>query len=530
MGSTISIKKIFILFTFFFLIFCFTSGGRIASSDETAFFLETQSIVEHFTLAIPDSIINNGAYGPDGNYYFSVGLTYSILGIPFYLLGKAINYFFSIPPEYHTIILKGSYSLINQFICALLGVVFFMLNIRFNFSDKISFILTGALLFSTNLFPYAKSAIREPATTLCLIAIFYCLWMFKINRKLRWLHYTGMLLVGLIHLKISNILFIPVFVLYFVLIYDPSLFTTIKNIFKDIEIIIKNRYFWKDISPIFGWLIFGVLLVLLNNYWLWGNAFSNGYSHHNKPFSNPLLVGLYGLLFSSGKSLFLYAPITIIGFASLSAFSKLYRFEALTGVLIFLISLVIHAKLFCWAADGSWGPRYLIPVIPFLIMFIGIKIDKAFNVHNRISMWFTGFLILIGLIIQIGGLSVYLGSYHRYLGEYPYTTSFTDPEFLYKSHFIPNYSPVTGHWQLLLISAKKHWDGEMNDFRITGTANRLPLNKSDQTRLVYIIDFWFMYMYYAGVKIKWIVLLVIISALLVFLSGWKTVMCIWKRP
>jgi len=52
-------------------------------------------------------------------------------------------------------------------------------------------------------------------------------------------------------------------------------------------------------------------LALGYNFMRFGSLFQTGYGGM-AVFSTPLLVGLYGLLFSAGKSLFLYAPIVAL--------------------------------------------------------------------------------------------------------------------------------------------------------------------------------------------------------------------------
>lgn len=169
---------------------------------------------------------------------------------------------------------------------------------------------------------------------------------------------------------------------------------------------------------------------------------------------------------------------------------------------------------FAWAGDGSWGPRYLLPTVPFLILLTGFTIESVLNGGNRIKKILFYLLCMTGFLIQIGGNAVYFGSYLRHIGEYPYQREFSDPEFLYKSHYIPNYSPVTGHWELLFESIKKHVNGDMRNFTLQSTTHRLPVSAEDQKRIVSVIDFWFMYAYYAKINSFFIfaALIVLVSA------------------
>lgn len=504
-----------ILFLFFLSAFILTAGGRIASSDETAFFLETQSLVEHGTLAIPDSIVSNGSYGNDGRFYVGGGIGYTLLSVPFYATGKMFITLLPIPEAYRTFILKGFFSLANQFICALIGILFFIFCRRLGYSSKLSFFLTAALLFSTNLFPYAKSSMREPLLTLCLLGAAYGLFVFRTERKIKYLHLAGFALFFLLNTKISFIVVLPLFAFYFILIYDPDLFT--KPRLRDIVVLFSNRVFWRHAMVLIVWIAAAGVVIGLINYAQFGNVFSSGYTGKPQPFNNPLGRGLFGLLLSPGKSFFIYAPITILIFRAAVKWYHRFPKEAMFFVLLFLVMLFLHAKYFAWAGDGSWGPRYLIPLIPFFILPLGLLFQNSLEQRKKLYKFAALSLCGIGFLIQLGGTSVYLGSYLRYIGEYPYTKDFSDAEFLYKSRYEPAYSPVIGHWKLLGVSIQKHLNGEIGKIEITGSQKRIPL--SDPNSVTYLIDYWFMYMLYAGIKTVWTVVMVGFNLTAVALTG-----------
>jgi hypothetical protein len=79
----------------------------------------------------------------------------------------------------------------------------------------------------------------------------------------------------------------------------------------------------------------------------------------------PLWTGLRGLLLSPGKSLFLYSPwlaLALPGGALL--WRRLGRVAALFTLYPAVVVLLYSMKL-VWHG-GGWGPRYLLPVVPFL--------------------------------------------------------------------------------------------------------------------------------------------------------------------
>ncbi|NUM80004.1 hypothetical protein HUU42_04290 [bacterium] len=515
-------NNLILLFCFFLIVCLLTAGGRVASSDENGFFLEVQSLVEQQTLAIPEGIINNGVYGKDGRYYLGGGIGFSLVALPFYIIGKLAIAILPIPDAYHIFILKGAFSLTNQFLTALLAVMFFMYARSFNYSTRLAFFLTAALIFSTNIFPYAKSAMREPLLTLSLLGIFFFLRQFELNRKISFLHAAGFCFALLIHTKLVFIVLLPVIAIYFSHTVNGPYLPWRSNWPKNLLSIMWNQTNSKFYFAMYLWLLVAFGGMALYNFVQFGNIFSSGYTEKGQPFTNPLWVGVYGLLFSSGKSFFLYAPVTVLTFVSFRNFAKEHRIEACVFVSIFLIMLIVHAKFFSWAGDGSWGPRYLIPLLPFCVVIAGKRLQNSLEQRRNFSKLAAIALFLLGIGIQTGGTSVYLGSYLRWIGEYPFTTNFSDPEFLYKSHFIPNYSPVTGHWKLLFVSLQKHADGEIGPLSVTSDRQRIPLSENDQAKLPYLIDYWFMYAYYGGARPLWIIVAAAAGLVLTAFLGWRT--------
>ncbi|MBX7151257.1 hypothetical protein K1X84_06415 [bacterium] len=497
----------------------------MASSDENGFFLEVQSLTDRGTLAIPEGIINNGVYGKDGQYYLGGGIGFTLVAMPFYVIGKLALTIFPVPEAYHIFILKGALSLTNQFLTALLAVMFFLFARSFNYSNRLSFFLTAALIFSTNIFPYAKSAMREPLLTLSLLGVFFFLRQFELTRKTLSLHAAGVCFTLLIHTKLVFIILLPLIAIYFSYVVNGPYLLWSLNWLKNLANIIWSQKNSRLYIVMYAWLLLAFGGMALYNFAQFGSMLSSGYTEKGQPFTNPLFVGIYGLLFSSGKSFFLYAPVTLLAFYSFRRFANEHRMETGLFAGMFLLMLIFHAKFFSWAGDGSWGPRYLIPVLPFCILVAGKGLQNSLEQKRNFSKLAAVGLFFLGIGIQGGGTSVYLGSYLRWIGEYPFTKNFSDPEFMYKSHFVPGYSPVVGHWRLFFNSIQKHADGEIGPLSVTSDQRRIPLSENDQAKLPYLIDYWFMYAYYGGVKLSWIIIATVIGIIVTVLLGWQT----WRK-
>jgi hypothetical protein len=252
-----------------------------------------------------------------------------------------------------------------------------------------------------------------------------------------------------------------------------------------------------------------LLVLALYNWARFEGITRTGYDPSVDNFSTPLLVGLYGQLASSGKSLFLYAPLAFAALWGWRALVRRHRAEAGFAIAVLVLNLVLHAKFASWAGEGSWGPRYLVPFLPWFLLPAAELVESGRSWARRAVLA----ALVLGVAVQIGGSAIYFGSYMRDLGEYPYTRSFTDPLFMHRSHFVPNYSPVVGHWRLLIRNVGVLWSDSRPDLAPRADVDgRLPLADDDREKLRFVVDYWFCYGIYAGLPVGLMVALAILAA------------------
>lgn len=484
----IIIKLFFIVLTACILI----NGARLASSDEIAVFRLAESIVENGALSVPPDTPNASAYEDRYFIWYEIGST--LLIIPFYLLGKIIVSILSLDSGASSLLLRAIVSLIGAIMGAFLGVLIYKLGRLFKFSIRIASFLTLALIFSTFLFPYLKSIIRDMIMAVVLTGTVYYLIRYRSEDQRNGYLLSAGILAGMgILVKITFLLYLPWLLMYAV-----------------ITLRIKN---WKSFAAIGIPLLFAAAVMGLYNFLRFGNLIDMGY-HGGTSFPTPLFTGLFGLLLSPGKGFFWYAPLCLLLLWSLPPFFRKHRAEALLITALFLTTLFLHAKYFSWGGDGSWGPRYLVVILPLAVITIGEWLSRASVTQMRLAYA----LMLIGIIIQIGGVAVYQGNYLRKTGEYPFTRSFTDPEFMYRTHFIPNYSPITGHWLMLMDNLENHLRGNIPYIKPDPeyAGQRIPLDDTAKNQLLRTLDFWFMYALYAGYPAVPVALAVVLLTGIIF--------------
>lgn len=177
----------------------------------------------------------------------------------------------------------------------------------------------------------------------------------------------------------------------------------------------------------------------------------SGFGYGAERFDAPLLVGLYGLLFSAGKSVFLYTPPLVLGvlaFRKFAARPDQRKADAVFFLAVFVVQAVFYARYWAWSSDDSWGNRYLMAGA-LLMCLPAIEL-----MHRRaltVAVAALGFSIQL-LPVLMGGLDYLLmvrnhaGQKHLYYG-YQGETNLGPDDFWYH----PAYGQVPGTWTLLRV-------------------------------------------------------------------------------
>lgn len=147
----------------------------------------------------------------------------------------------------------------------------------------------------------------------------------------------------------------------------------------------------------------GIALWMDYSIWRFGTPLPTwllaGRPDYPSTFGNPAM-GAVALLFSPGKSIFLYSPTLILALLGLKNFGKqaptLSRAVLATSAALFLLI----SSLSFFHGDWCWGPRYLVPILPLLALYF------PFVSWRRASRRLAGVLIGLGLIVQLLGLSI----------------------------------------------------------------------------------------------------------------------------
>ncbi len=507
-------------------LFLATAGGRITASDEYTMYRLTESLVTRGAVWVE---AGNAERGPDGRLYPKAALGQALAAAPFYALGRVAAAAF--PEARRDLVTRAVTSLLNPFVCAALAAVLFLLFLAVGAAPRAAFFWAVATLLSTPLWVYGKSFLTEPLLALGLAAGLYGALRFREGGGAAHAVLCGAAWGMTVVVKYALLPAVVLLALPFLPAFARRL-----------------RVAW----PALAALAACAALALAYNAARTGTPWGSGYGRQATAaaFSTPLLVGLYGLLLSSGKGILWFAPLTALVPAAFPAARRRLGAPALGIGLALAIMTLVYATFEHWAGDGSWGPRYLVPLLPLaLTLVVAAGSGQPWQGGGRRLL--VGGLALAGLLVQLGGVGIYFGAQMREAGDYPYTRALSDPSFMVDSHFNPKHSPIAGHARMLARNLAAHLRGEWPAIapivpaeagsaatsRVSGISTveqeRLSLPPAQVEALTRGLDFWWTYAAYAG--LPRLPLLAATTALLLaagaaFAAAWRSLRRLEVRP
>jgi hypothetical protein len=183
------------------------------------------------------------------------------------------------------------------------------------------------------------------------------------------------------------------------------------------------------------------------SYLRYGNVLSQGYGAERDAsmgFNVPLWSGLYALLFSSGKSVFLYAPLLVASVYGVPSLWRSQRRDLWLLAIPCLFLLLTAAKWWDWSGDWGWGPRLLTPVIPLGCIPALVALERRGIPRNAFVL-----LAAAGFAVQalsvIVSTTLYLQQMQpRNVAALGTRNGFEVRDDLLLLHFVPEMSPIAG--------------------------------------------------------------------------------------
>jgi hypothetical protein len=231
----------------------------------------------------------------------------------------------------------------------------------------------------------------------------------------------------------------------------------------------------------------GIVIVLgWYNYIRFGSIFESGYrlcsatalGGHNLFESSPLPT-LAAMLFSPGKSIFLYNPVLLLLPVCVYGFYRRHKVVALAAFAAIIGSFVFHSFHTTWAGDYAWSIRYEVPVLSFLILPLVVLFNRPLRALARtvvISVIVVSIVIQLASVVYNFNLEfVQNPNHHLIPGDYVWDWS--------QSHLRKRFENIVKH-----VAGKR-------DFSSVKVTDEEPMllkyNHSEQSvRITYCVNFF----------------------------------------
>lgn len=410
------IRGLCVWVTLLFLgVYLLSSGTGFYSTDGETMLRTTWAIVDRGRLAVPcDPGQPSAVEGRDSRCYSRYGLGQPLAAAPLYLVGRGVA----------AVLSHLDYGEVQRFVMARFNQIISALAVGMVCA-------VGALLYrswragvglallyglGTLALPYARFYFNEPLVTLGLVVGLYGLVRRAQGAPTTWLVVGGVGFGWAVLTRPPVVVLLPLFLVYLWSVWPDRMPSS---------------------SRLWGLAAFAVPVVLLGwvqvvyQLWAFGSPFGGGYA--GETWGTPLWTGLYGLLLSPGKGLVIFVPLVLLaplGWATWWTEGR--RREVRLSVGVAVVWLLVHAPWWTWHGGWSWGPRFLVPVLPFLILPIA-------------SLWRQGWLMRVLIVaLAAAGFAVQLGGVLVDFGDYMLLVNDED-----KVLFDPNYQPIWGHYRMI---------------------------------------------------------------------------------
>ena len=447
----------------FFLVlgvYLFTYVGAFKSNDERAYFSGM------------DSFVKRGEFTANQIYwdYTAVGMLTTagdmvpnyepgqmVAPIPLYLWGRALGAAVQGVLFFNPVVLAAA--------AALLYLIF----IELSYSRRAGLLGTLVFAFGTLAWPYSRTFFREPLTTLAYLLAFYALLRYRPPSVRRWI-WPSLAGIGLGLAIVTKLISVGVIPGLALLAFgyewrrpaDPG------------------RTLWRSrLAMIVAAAVpLGALLLLYQVYnWMTLSGVETFSRNILEYTTNPqlsqtvpmrMLRAFVGITISPYKGLFWYCPVLLLGLIGAWPFTRLHRWEGWASLLIVAAHVAGYSRYNYWSGGVAWGMRYLLPIVPFLVLLaapvwvrLTTKGQRSADAQRssvflggtlwlRVLVAASWALIAVSVLIQALGVSIDVATWEVkwLLDNIPIWGGLGQA--IEGLMLQPEHSPVLGHLRLLL--------------------------------------------------------------------------------
>lgn len=410
-------------------VYLFTASLTFISGDELFLYDTTESFARR------GSVMRNETSDMDWPGHTYVEPMQSLLSAPIFWIADQVD---TVGNAHATL-------LSNAVITAATALLLFLYVRRLRYTRGVA--VTVGLLYglTTIAWPYSKNYFREPLGGLALFAAAYCFLRWRqILDEQQSFPYTWLAMgitCGVVSIltKESGVVGMPM--LFLVLLVGRRSIPHRRKEWMRLALMVSvlfaiafaGLHFYKEVmgAAVFRFQPLSQISHIYANLWDFGLVWD----------------GIIGLLISPGKGVFWHSPILLLALVAPWIAGK-RKLETSWPILMLVTFVVVYALVreYMWFGGTNWGPRYLVPTTPFLMIAVSPAVDRARSEgSSRLWRILVASLALAGLLVQIGAVSINPLDYYRVLAE----TGIVGASWTVALWSI-RHSAILGHWQLLL--------------------------------------------------------------------------------
>lgn len=406
-------KFIVFYFLFCFSFFSFFASGFMDSQDGLQYLTIARRIYYDHTIEMPkfdysdrSNIHFNTIKASNGKTYSPTGIGYSLALIPavaiedVFLKIAGVDEIKAFPLQSDWPVLLFA-SMTNAFFGAVFVLSFYFYLKLLKVNHHNSLFLSSFLSVGSSILVYSKHTFAHMMFVSFMFLTFMLFKRYSITKKKRNLFLSGVSFgVTLISYNSTYLFVLPALSIYYLLLNVKNIKQLIKKIKNHI---LSGLVFLTGLLPfyLFNYSITSITKsaratdqLLTTVSWL-------------KPYV--FIEGIWGTLFSPGKSIFLYSPILIILiiFWHKLNFRK-YKAEIISGLTLFftyfyfIATLLGNEDFLLWHGDSSFGNRYMLATLPFLLIFVSLIYLKL---NKKIKYLVFYPILFISILVQIVGVT-----------------------------------------------------------------------------------------------------------------------------
>ncbi|WP_217651984.1 glycosyltransferase family 39 protein [Hydrococcus rivularis] len=349
-----------------------------------------------------------GVSGVGGKRYTTYDAGQSLLMLPGDWLGSQLHRLLSQQDENFLRRLVVSFLIFIPLNLAAVLTCFWLLRL-FDFNERIAGLASLTWLLSTTVLTYVQNP-QQNNQILLFVTIGYAAALACVRHgKLHFAFLSGLALGAVILIRSSSIIHVLTVFLFLVgcLVY-------------------QNREKLKSMQAAGLWIIGLLPLSMLGrviDYLRFGSFWTTGQNLWAKqvktdpifaglpplpadyPFINPPQFGIWGVLFSPAKSIFIYDPLLLpcllLGAFLWKKLSPYMQWYLLCGIFNLALHIALTSKLDFWHGDAAWGARYHVTSVHLLLIpLIALLIERLLSVKG-LSRWLIQSLLVLAIMMQM---------------------------------------------------------------------------------------------------------------------------------